>query len=65
MRMKGKTFEENTDVNKKILIKVDVKTGEILVDRLDDFWRMSGVVSIPAYKVIEMRPKYGHESYAK
>lgn len=40
----------------QILIKVDIKTGRILVNNLEKFWRNFGVISIPnlASKVIEL-----------
>jgi len=48
------------DVNElkadQILIKVDIKTGKIIVDNLEKFWHNFGVISIPnTYsKVIEL-----------
>ncbi|WP_066354922.1 hypothetical protein [Fervidicola ferrireducens] len=40
----------------QILIKVDIKTGKVIVDNLEKFWHNFGVISIPnlSSKVIEL-----------
>jgi hypothetical protein len=53
-------IDNDIDVNElkadQILIKVDIKTGKIIVDNLEKFWHNFGVISIPnTYsKVIEL-----------